>query len=82
MPTILHIESSTKVCSICIAKDGAIIAIRESEDEQYTHAEKLAVFVDEVIKEIEAEADQQADDLNELMKKAQEEAAKRAAENK
>ena len=52
LPTILHIESSTKVCSVCVAADGKVLAIRETEDEQYTHAEKLAVYVDEVIKEI------------------------------
>jgi tRNA threonylcarbamoyladenosine biosynthesis protein TsaB len=52
MPTILHIESSTKTCSICVSGKGAVVAIRESHDEQYSHAEKLAVFVDEVIKEV------------------------------
>lgn len=52
MPTILHIESSTKTCSICVSQNGEVIAIRESCDEQYSHAEKLAVFVDEVIKEV------------------------------
>jgi tRNA threonylcarbamoyladenosine biosynthesis protein TsaB len=40
------------VCSVCVAVDGKVLAIRESADEQYTHAEKLAVYVDEVIKEI------------------------------
>ena len=51
MPTILHIESSTKTCSSCVAKDGEVLAIRETHDEQYSHAEKLAVYIDEVIKE-------------------------------
>lgn len=52
MPKILHIESSTKTCSILVSEDGNVIAIRESHDENYSHAEKLAVFIDEVIKEI------------------------------
>ena len=52
MPKILHIESSTKTCSVLISEDAKPIAIRESHDENYSHAEKLAVYMDEVIKEI------------------------------
>lgn len=52
MPKILHIESSTKTCSILVSEDGKAVAIRESHDQNYSHAEKLAVFIDEVIKEI------------------------------
>ena len=37
---------------LCVSKGKLTIAIRESHDEQYSHAEKLAVFVDEVIKEV------------------------------
>lgn len=52
MPKILHIESSTKTCSILISEGGKAIATRESHDENYSHAEKLAVYMDEVIKEV------------------------------
>jgi tRNA threonylcarbamoyladenosine biosynthesis protein TsaB len=52
MPIILQIESSTKTCSIAVSSEGKIISIRESHDERYSHAEKLAVFIDEVTKEI------------------------------
>lgn len=51
MPTILHIESSTRTCSVAISSDGACLAYRESHDQNYSHAEKLVVFIDEVIKE-------------------------------
>lgn len=40
------------MCSVCVASDGEVLTLRESADDQYTHAEKLAVYVDEVIKEI------------------------------
>ena len=52
MPTILHIESSTKTCSVCVSENGAVVAIRETHDEQYSHTENLAVYVDAVICEI------------------------------
>jgi tRNA threonylcarbamoyladenosine biosynthesis protein TsaB len=48
--TILNIESSTTMCSVSIAIDGASQVFR-SINEGYSHAEKLAVFVDEAIKE-------------------------------
>ncbi len=48
--TILNIESSTNMCSVSIAVDGAA-QVSRSINEGYSHAEKLAVFVDEVIKE-------------------------------
>jgi len=49
---ILHIESSTKTCSVCVSQNGEVVAIRESCDKQYSHAEKLAVYIEEVTKEI------------------------------
>lgn len=35
-----------------MSRNGEVLALRESHDEQYSHAEKLAVYVDEVIREI------------------------------
>ncbi|MES2485632.1 MAG: tRNA (adenosine(37)-N6)-threonylcarbamoyltransferase complex dimerization subunit type 1 TsaB [Bacteroidota bacterium] len=51
MGLILNIETATKNCSVCIAKDGATLAIREYAGEGYAHAEKLHVFIEEVLKE-------------------------------
>ena len=51
MAVILCIETSTTNCSVVIAVDGQIRAIREENNQQYSHAEKLHVFIDEVLKE-------------------------------
>ncbi len=51
MTYILNIETSTKNCSVSIAKDGATIALRELATEGYSHAEKLHVFIEEVLAE-------------------------------
>jgi len=46
---ILNIETATKNCSVSVAKDGKTIACNELADEGYSHAEKLHVFIEEVI---------------------------------
>ena len=50
MPMILNIETSTDICSVCLARDGEILAIRETE-RSYSHSEVIAIFIDEVVKE-------------------------------
>jgi len=47
---ILNIETATKNCSVSVAKDGKTIVCSELADEGYSHAEKLHVFIEEVIK--------------------------------
>ncbi len=49
MSFILNIETATKNCSVSVAKDGNTIACNELADEGYSHAEKLHVFIEEVI---------------------------------
>lgn len=51
MPSILHIESSTRTCSVALSVDGKCLSLRESHDQNYSHSEKLVVFIDEVLKE-------------------------------
>lgn len=51
MAVILCIETSTTNCSVAIAEDGKIKSIREENNQQYSHAEKLHVFIEEVLKE-------------------------------
>ena len=51
MTYILNIETSTKNCSVSIAKNGITIALRELATEGYSHAEKLHVFIEEVLAE-------------------------------
>jgi len=42
---ILNIETSTKNCSVSVAKDGQTIALNELNDGSYSHAEKLHEFI-------------------------------------
>lgn len=50
MSLILCIETGTDICSVGIAKDGELISLCES-DEGRDHAKKVAVFVDELLRE-------------------------------
>ncbi len=51
MAIILCLETATTNCSVAIAIDGEIKAIREENKQKFSHAEKLHVFIDEVLKE-------------------------------
>mgnify|MGYP001029586746 FL=1 len=51
MAYILNIETSTKNCSVGLAKDGKTIVLKELNDEGYSHAEKLHEFIKNVISE-------------------------------
>ena len=52
MSFILNIETATKNCSVAIAKNGETIICKEIAEEGYSHAEKLHVFIEEIIAEI------------------------------
>ena len=49
MALILSIESATKNCSVALAADGEILALKELHEEKFSHAEKLHSFVLEVM---------------------------------
>lgn len=49
MSFILNIETATKNCSVSIAEKGKTIVCSELAEEGYSHAEKLHVFIEEVI---------------------------------
>ena len=51
MTFILNIETATKNCSVSLANEGKTIALREFNEGGYSHAEKLHVFIEEVLKE-------------------------------
>ena len=51
MPYILNIETATKNCSVTLAKEGRTILCKEIAEEGYSHAERLHVFIEEIIKE-------------------------------
>ncbi|MBU2018161.1 MAG: tRNA (adenosine(37)-N6)-threonylcarbamoyltransferase complex dimerization subunit type 1 TsaB [Bacteroidetes bacterium] len=46
---LLHIETSTKVCSVAISLNGDLLELVESNDEAYSHGEKLTLFIQDVI---------------------------------
>jgi len=50
MALILNIETSTRVCSVGIAKDGKILSFRESDDDK-SHARLLNLFIQELLEE-------------------------------
>ena len=58
MAYILNIETATTNCSVSVAKDGKTIALKEDYDNGYSHAEKLHIYIDEVLKEAKIEKQQ------------------------
>lgn len=46
MPTILHIETATEVCSSALSRNGELIVFKENREGQ-SHATSLGVFVEE-----------------------------------
>lgn len=51
MSYILNIETATKNCSVALAKDGKTVLCKEIAEEGYSHAERLHVFIEEIISE-------------------------------
>ena len=59
MALILNIETSTKVCSAALVKDGVLLVMRESH-EGMSHGTLLTVFIEQIF----AETNLQAADIN------------------
>lgn len=51
MAYILNIETATKNCSVSLTKDGSTLLCKEMAEEGYSHAERLHVFIEEIIQE-------------------------------
>jgi len=49
---ILNLETATKNCSVSLAKDGQVIAIKELNNGNYSHAEVLHPFILDVLNEV------------------------------
>ena len=60
MPIILNIETATKNCSVALAKEGKTIVCKELATENFSHAEKLHVFIEQIL----VESDVQFSELN------------------
>ena len=52
MAYILHIETSTKQCSVAIGYKGKCISEKKLLSEHYSHEEKLHVFIQEALQEV------------------------------
>ena len=50
MAYILNIETSTTNCSVALSNEGRILVVKEDNNLNYSHAESLHVFIDEVLK--------------------------------
>jgi tRNA threonylcarbamoyladenosine biosynthesis protein TsaB len=50
MAYILNIETATTNCSVSLSKEGETLVLKEDYNTNYSHAESLHVFIEEVIK--------------------------------
>lgn len=50
-PYLLHIETTTKVCSVALSKGANLLAFKEEHAAQFTHSENLHLFIESVVKE-------------------------------
>ena len=57
MALILNIDTSTTVCSVALAKEGKMVACKES-NEGLNHSVLLGCFIDELLKENQLEVSQ------------------------
>ena len=48
---ILNIETSTTNCSVSLSKEGETLLLKEDYNSNYSHAERLHLFIEEVINE-------------------------------
>ncbi len=51
MSLILNIETATTNCSVAVAKNGKTLALKEDYSQGFSHAERLHLYIDEVLKE-------------------------------
>ncbi len=49
MSYILNLETSTKNCSVALSKDNICIAVKEIAEENYSHAEQLHRFIENIL---------------------------------
>lgn len=51
MAVILCLETATTNCSVALAVDGKVHAMREENNQKFSHAEKLHLFIEDVLRE-------------------------------
>jgi len=52
---ILNIETATTNCSVSLSSEGGTLVLKEDYNNNYSHAERLHVYIDEVLKEAKVE---------------------------
>lgn len=52
MICLLHLETSTKVCSVALSVDGKVVAFENFEGDGYAHSEMLNVLIERVTKRV------------------------------
>lgn len=52
MAIILCLETATTNCSVGVAKDGKLLSLKEDNSKNYSHAEKLHLFINEALEEV------------------------------
>ena len=58
MALILSIETATTNCSVALSKGGETLLLKEDYDNNYSHAERLHVYIDAVLKQARIERTQ------------------------
>ena len=58
MATILCLETATTNCSVALSVNGSVTALKEDYSNQYSHAERLHVFIEEVLQKANIEKSQ------------------------
>ncbi|WP_460220006.1 tRNA (adenosine(37)-N6)-threonylcarbamoyltransferase complex dimerization subunit type 1 TsaB [Psychroserpens sp. MEBiC05023] len=58
MSLILNIETSTTNCSVSLSKEGETLVLKEDNNVNYSHAESLHVYIDDVLKTADVKQDQ------------------------
>jgi tRNA threonylcarbamoyladenosine biosynthesis protein TsaB len=48
---ILNIETATTNCSVSLSKEGETFALQEDNSKQYSHAERLHLYIDDLLKQ-------------------------------
>lgn len=48
---ILHLETSTQVCSVGLSLNGELVALKEVTDQGFVHGEMITLFVEDVLKQ-------------------------------
>jgi tRNA threonylcarbamoyladenosine biosynthesis protein TsaB len=50
MTYILHLETATKACSVALSLNGVLKQLKEKTEENFSHGEKLTLYIQEVLK--------------------------------